>query len=71
MKIGAIRAQAACAGVQVRVHVQVHVRAGTGEAVFRIDIWQISSYGLFLNRRLTQPGIAGTKKWVKRRWSGY
>jgi hypothetical protein len=37
MKIGAIRAQAACAWVQVQVQVQVHVRASTGEAIFRMD----------------------------------
>jgi hypothetical protein len=35
MKIGAIRAQAACAWVQA--HVQVHVRARTGDAIFRIE----------------------------------
>jgi hypothetical protein len=38
MKIGAIRAQAACAWVQVQVQVQVHVRAGTGEAIFGSEI---------------------------------
>jgi hypothetical protein len=40
MKIGAIRAQAACAWVQVQVqvHVQVHVRARTGDAILETDL---------------------------------